>query len=298
MKGVTALMKPDPTTRVDLHIHTSASDGTWSPRELIEKIKEVGISLFAVTDHDTVANVAEASRLAKEEGLYFLPGVEITAVHQGIQYHILGLDINPSFTPLLDAIAHNKELMDARDDAIITELARQNTDIRVEDYASYANDPRRGGWKALNYLVDKGLCTSFRDFPYLPQKPNENFDLKNFISAADVVRLIYAAGGKPVLAHPGASFYTRDYRKLLKDMAAYGIAGVECFHPDNNEEITAYSLEFCRENGLLITGGSDCHGSFHPGRRLGYPDVRFSQLRLSFNSLPDDFNDVQPLIPG
>lgn len=271
--------KPD-NIKVDLHVHTTASDGTWSPEDLVENLLIAGIELFAVTDHDTTENLAETAAMAKEHGLKFVTGVEVDASYNGRNYHILGLGIKPEDRELQVLLRRNRKLMEAKDDESIKYLEGKFPNVSFDDFKRYVNDPERGGWKALNYLIDKKLCTGYKDFIGLFAGWGNPFEKLIFASPGAAIKTIHMAGGVSILAHPGAEFYDRDYKALITFMIGEGISGIECYHPENSPEITRYCLETCRSNDLLVTGGSDCHGGFVAGRCLGRPDIRLSQLRL------------------
>lgn len=266
---------------VDLHMHSTASDGTWRSERLVENVLKAGIKLFALTDHDSTENVPAVALLAAQNGLSFVPSVEVSTLYENRTYHILGLGIKPGHEALEPMLAKNRRLMDDKDDAGIQYLASIYPErVSFEEYLAYVDDKERGGWKSLNYLVDKGLCTSHKDFFSLFIDWKEAFSQVEFPAPQQAIAAIKAAGGIPILAHPGSRSYDPDTQKILKDFNDMGVMGFECFHPDNNEEATRLCLSFCWEHGLRITGGSDCHGDFVPSRGLGHPLVRLSDLDL------------------
>ena len=266
--------------KADLHIHTTASDGTWLPEILVDKIRDAGITLFAVTDHDTTANVAATAEIAKRHGLGFITGVEVNTTHKGRNYHILGLGIAPLSQPLEALLKRNREIMAEKDEESIQYLEKHFSDVSHAEFVKYANNPARGGWKALNYLIDQQLCRNHKDFFKLLDQWGNPFEKVVFATPPEAIAAIRSAGGLPILAHPGAAFYDRDYQAVIATMIAAGIAGIECFHPDNSSEIIRYCLAICEANHLLVSGGSDCHGEYVPSRCLGRPDIRLSQLKL------------------
>ena len=265
--------------RADLHIHTTASDGCWPPERVVIEVQERGIRLFAIADHDSVASVLPAEALALEAGLAFLYGVEISAILDGRLFHILayGFDINdPALASLLQE--NRTRLLQANEDAI-HRLIAAGYEIDLDDYATYAYDQTRGGWRVLNFLIDRGLCTGVRDYfdrltadlslPYPP-----------FPHPAQVITTIRQAGGVSVLAHPGASLrHTGVTEGALRPFLEFGIGGLECYTHYHDEATTRTCLDWCDRHDLLITGGSDCHGGF-VGRELGVPVVDTADLRL------------------
>jgi predicted metal-dependent phosphoesterase TrpH len=267
-------------TRVDLHIHTTASDGTWTPAETVAAVQAAGIGLFSVTDHDTAANVAETGRLAAAAGLGYLPGVEISTTLAGHLFHILGYGIDPENEALKSILAANTALMEEVDHDSVKKLAAAGLPVEYGEFCAYPHDPRRGGWKSLAYLIDKGLCTGVGDFFAKLFTAERGIVFPVFPSPAAAIAAIKAAGGVPVLAHPGSEFHGPALEDTLNMFAAENIEGVECFHLCHDAATTRRAVEWCDRHGLLITGGSDCHGDFVPARRLGVPELRLQQLRL------------------
>lgn len=271
--------------RSDLHIHTTASDGTWEPARLIAEVKRQGIEVFAVTDHDTVANLTLTARLAGEAGLRFVPGVEISTTYEGRLFHILGYGIDPDNPSLRQLLSHNTRLMTKKDDDSIKMLIEEGAALDFESYLAYDNDYTRGGWKALNFLIDSGLCNDAADFfTRLFKGLHHVFPV--FPPPREVTEIIKQAGGIAVLAHPAGSFSRKmNLESVLASFCREGIEGVEVFHPDHDQEKTVFCRDWSLQKGLYITGGSDCHGDFIESRRLGTPEVRMRQL--SFGKIKD-----------
>ncbi|KYZ75988.1 histidinol phosphatase [Anaerosporomusa subterranea] len=265
---------------VDLHIHTTASDGSWTPAELIEQVRLAGIGLFAVTDHDSVGSLAATARLAREAGLSFIPGVEICSTVRDRNFHILGYGIDHQSKPLEGLLRHNTELMEQADEDSIHKLIAQGLPINYAEYHDYRHNPARGGWKSLSYLTDKGLCADVKEFFSKLFTAERGIVFPTFPSPQAVIATIHAAGGKAVLAHPGSDFHGTMLEETLDSFAEEAIDGVECFHPSQDDATSLRALRWCERHGLLITGGSDCHGVFVPERRLGRPVLHMERLKL------------------
>lgn len=266
--------------KVDLHIHTTASDGSWTPEQLVSNIQQAGIDFFAVTDHDTVANVAQSEQLAREYGLHFCKGVEISTTLQGQSFHILGYNINTEAVELEQLLKHNYALMEETDHDSIKKLIAAGIRLDYREYVDYQHNPARGGWKSLSFLIDKGLCTDANDFFANLFTPLVGISFPEFPSPVRAIAAIRQAGGIPVLAHPGSAFHGTDLEGTLNYFGKEDIAGVECYHPSHKAETIRDAIAWSRRHGKLITGGSDCHGTFLPDRKLGYPDVRLGELTL------------------
>lgn len=266
--------------RVDLHIHTTASDGCWTPEEVIAGVLAEGIGLFSVTDHDSVANVASTAALIRNTGLAFLQGTEISTMDDGVLFHILGYGIAPAHPGLSALLAENRAKLEATDDSDIQKLIALGYPMVYEDYLAYDYDLRRGGFKSLNYLVDQGFCTGPHDF-FDNLRAKLDHQWPNFVHPTEAIAAIRAAGGAPVLAHPGSSLkHHGDVTEAtLAPLLDYGIQGLESYSQYHDAETTAFCVDWCERHGLLITGGSDYHGGF-VGRQLGEPPVDTADLRL------------------
>lgn len=266
--------------QVDLHIHTTASDGTWTPAATVAAVKAAGLGLFAVTDHDTAANVVATGRLAAAAGLRFLPGVEISTTQACQLFHILGYGVDPAAGELERVLAANTALMEEVDHDSIRKLAAAGLPVDYEEFCAYQHDPTRGGWKSLSFLIDKGLCRGVADFFSELFTAKRGIVFPAFAPPAAAIAAIKAAGGVPVLAHPGSDFHGPSLEETLDCFAAEAIEGVECFHPGHDAATTGRAVAWCERHRLLITGGSDCHGGFVAHRRLGRPAIKLSDLRL------------------
>ncbi|MCR4442657.1 MAG: PHP domain-containing protein [Peptococcaceae bacterium] len=267
--------------RADLHIHTTASDGSWTPGMLVGALKKKGISMFSVTDHDSVSNLSETQELAREEGLCFIPGVEISTSVQGNLFHILGYGIDPANRRLNELLQHNTDLMNKKDDDSIRTLIKQGYRLDFEKYRNYRDDGTRGGWKALNFLIDEGLCKDAGDFFTNLFTEKYRLEFPVFPPPEEVIKTVTEAGGVPFLAHPAGNLHKRlNLPEVLEHFTQLGITGIECWHPEHDREEVNFCLDWCRKGRLDISGGSDCHGVFIKTRQLGNPQVFLEQLKL------------------
>jgi predicted metal-dependent phosphoesterase TrpH len=265
--------------RADLHIHTTASDGCWSPEQVVTEVQARGIGLFAIADHDSAANGPPTEALARKAGLAFLYGVEVSTLLDGQIFHVLayGFEIShPGFAALLRV---NRAKLDQQNDDVIRRLLAAGYEVDLDDYAAYEYDHTRGGWKVLNFLIDRGFCTGPRDYfsELVASLPTE---WPPFPHPAEVIAIIWQAGGVPILAHPGVSMHRTGFsEETLCSFLDFGIGGLECYSEYHDEATTRFCLDWCDRHNLLITGGSDCHGGF-VGRELGVPAVDTADLRL------------------
>ena len=266
--------------RVDLHIHTIASDGSWTPDEVVREAGRCGVGCIAVTDHDTTECVAETARLAEAAGIRLITGVEISTTLNGRSFHILGYGIDPADRPLQDLLQHNRVLMTEVDHDSIRKLIASGLAIDYDEYEAYCHDPARGGWKSLNFLIDQGLCRDAADYFANLFTEKRGIRFPDFPPPFAAIAAIRQAGGIAVLAHPGSSFHGSELTETLDFFGREDIDGVECYHCSHGRNTIHTALEWCRRQDKLITGGSDSHGSFIPARCLGFPSITLQELAL------------------
>ncbi len=265
--------------RADLHIHTTASDGCWTPEQLIAQLQARSIHLFAVADHDTIASLSRCETLAQPAGMTLLPGVEISTRWGERLFHVLAYGFDRRHPRLNDLLVDNRAKLTTVGDLLIHRLWEEGYGIDLEAYANYQYEAGRGGWKTYNFLVDRGVCASVGE--YAERFRDQLADIQPaFPHPAEAVSVIRAAGGVPILAHPGASLRAVGVtEETLRPFLDWGIQGLECYSSYHDEETTHVCLAWCARHGRLVTGGSDCHGGF-VGRELGVPAVEIDDLRL------------------
>jgi predicted metal-dependent phosphoesterase TrpH len=264
--------------RVDLHIHTTASDGRWLPAQLVEQVRRAGIDLFAVADHDAVDSLRPIEDLVCGSGPAFIPGVEVSSTLEGRLVHLLGYGIDPDSLPLLAMLSENREKMDSVDLQSIQKLIDAGYPIGYDDYHRYENDVTRGGWKALNLFIDRGFCRDVHGFFGRLFVDDMALSMPVFVAPEAAIDLIHRSGGLAICAHPGYSV-SDEAHALLDQLAERGIDGLECYSPYHDSQMTRQLADYCRQRDLLITAGSDCHGGF-AGRALGQPEVDSADLDL------------------
>ena len=266
--------------RADLHLHTQASDGTWTPKEAVLAAKSVGLGIMAVTDHENTGSVLQTRAIAQEEGLKFLTGVEISSTKGEQSFHILGYGIDPKNKELLELLEHNSELLEKKDEDSIEILAKKGWPISLAEYHDYVFDRSRGGWKALSYLIDKKLCTGVGDFFARIFVKENKLGFPVFPEIKEVINVIHKAGGAAFLAHSASDFHGPGLDETLKALGQEKFDGFECYHTSHNQEDTATLVRYCHEHGKLISGGSDAHGNFTPHRKIGFPEIYQDDINL------------------
>jgi predicted metal-dependent phosphoesterase TrpH len=269
---------------IDLHLHTQASDGTWTAAELTAKVKAARLKAFSVTDHDCTDSLPEAAENAQINKVQFIPGVEISSSYtKDIALHILGYGIDSQHPELRRVLAINQAAWEQSERDSIVNLSRLGIHVNKERYDYWRNDNSQGRWPMLNTLREMGVVNDIEDYfeEYFGQGKPACVDI-NFCSPLDVVKAIRQAGGAAILAHPGLYKHKNDliYRNpdFIQEIIGLGIVGLEAYNSAHTEEITKELIEIAQKAGLIITGGSDCHGDF-TGRPLGVPVVDDKYLK-------------------
>ena len=258
--------------KADLHIHSNFSDGSDTIPELIKNIKDAGINIFALTDHDTIEGLAEIEKYLPSN-IQFIKGVELTCKTKDIKCHILGYNINPENKELNDLIAQGKILRRNKLEKRIAYL-KEVWDIQLtkEELDWLYSRPSVVKTHFANILVNRGLSDNNLDAmkKYLDgcKTGNSRFD------GDEAIQIIKNAGGIPVWAHPlggeGEKHLSKEeFLPKLKTMIESGIKGLECYYSRYNQEEIELLVSCAKENNLLITGGSDYHGSNKKNINLG-----------------------------
>ena len=248
----------------DLHMHTRFSDGSDDARSFIENIKKSGVTVFALTDHDTVDGI-EAIRAELSDSLHFIAGVEFSCISPEGKCHVLGLGIDPKNELLRASLAKGERV---RQDKLAKRLVHLKENYGIvfdEAEMAYIRAQNRVGKPHLaNLLIRRGLATDLTDaikkYIDLPEGESDR------IPTDEAIRAITAAGGIPVWAHPlGGEGEKRlaesEFYALLTALMAYGIRGMECYYSRYSMESIEFLLDAANEHHLLISGGSDYHGT-------------------------------------
>jgi predicted metal-dependent phosphoesterase TrpH len=264
---------------VDLHSHSTASDGTFASADVVRLAKEAGLVGIALTDHDTIAGLAEASAEAGRLGIAFVPGIEISAVPpvENGTLHILGYGIDPGNAVLTEMARQLIEARDNRNPQIIARLRELGIDISMDEALAQAQGGVLGRPHIAALLLKKGVVKSIKQAfdEYLGQGGRAYYD-KERLSPRDAIGRIRQAGGVPVVAHPIQLRTANDAQleTVLKDLVDLGLGGIEVIHSDHGPaEVERYAALAARYN-LVKTGGSDFHGTNKKDISLGVANGR------------------------
>ncbi len=256
---------------VDLHSHTTASDGALSPRELVQLAARHGVRVLAVTDHDSTEGLPEAMEEAGRQGLEIVPGLEINCDVPGSEIHVLGYCVDWRAELFQTFLAGQRAERAARVHRIVARLTELGMPLTADEVFAICREGSPGRPHVAQAMVKRGYVTSVREAfdRWLHADGPANVPRRRLMPT-EAVAVVRRAHGVPVLAHPGLA--NRD--AMIPELVEAGLGGIETYYPEHSAaQIEAY-LALCRRHGLVATGGSDYHGP-HTGRAatLGRPPV-------------------------
>jgi hypothetical protein len=247
------------TGKIDLHVHTNASDGKYTPAELVNLAARNGLGLLAITDHDTVSGIAPALEAARAfPELKIIPGVEISSHAPGSEVHLLGYFINYEDPELLKQLAALGDSRQDRARAIVEKLRGLGLDISLERVQQIAGEGSIGRPHIAQALMEKGYVSSFQEVftRYIGQGGPAYVD-RIKLTPDEAVELILKSGGLPVLAHPST---INDAETVIARLASRGLVGMEAYYKDYGDQQRREMVSLAHRYKLIPTGGSDFHG--------------------------------------
>jgi ribonuclease III len=262
---------------IDLHIHSTASDGTLSPSEILEMARQLKLSAVSITDHDTISGAKEALLTGIPSSIQFVTGVEISAApivpfDAGGSYHILGYFFRIDDAALNQVLAKLQSTRHDRNLKILQHLNLLGIELTIEDVKRETSKGQAGRPHIALALMRKGIVSSVNEAfdTYLGSGKPAYAD-KFRISSRRAIELIINAGGIPVLAHPGLLKIGGPdiFNAFFAALKALGLRGIEVYYPEHTNDQIAMFLALAASHGLLITGGSDFHGALTPGVKMG-----------------------------
>ncbi len=243
---------------VDLHLHSTASDGSLPPEAIVDAASMLGLSAIALADHDVLAGVEPASRRGEAVGLEVIPAVEISTDYQETEVHILGYWVDPADAELESQLQHIRDGRITRASRIVERLGTLGVKLTLEDVLREARGASVGRPHVAAALVRAGVCTSPRQaFDRYLGKSGPAYVPRVRPSVPEAIEVIGRAGGCPVLAHPALVY---GQPRIVQDIARLGAQGVEVYHPKHTPGQVETLLRVTESLGLLVTGGSDSHG--------------------------------------
>ena len=274
---------------IDLHLHTTASDGRCTPRELVDLASQAGVEVIAVTDHDTTAALAEVHICADEHHMEAISGIEITAIDEDRDLHVLGYFFDPRNEAMERFLASQRSVRIARVEAIGARLASVGLPIDVQSLvqqASRESGRSIGRPQIARAMVDAGHVNDTREaFDRWLGRGCPGFVPRIGSTPDAVIEIIHEAGGIASLAHPGK--LRLDSR--VKPLTEAGLDALEAFHPDHDDALVARYVQLARAFNLLVTGGSDFHGDPAHGRTPGAVTLPFAEFERLRDARPHAF---------
>lgn len=249
--------------RIDLHTHTTASDGIYSPSDLIEMAIKRDLTVMAITDHDSVDGLEEGMDFSKDKDFELIPGIELSIEYTGGSFHLIGLYIDFYNRELIEITEKLKRLRGERVIMIIEDLNRYGIDISIDEISSLASGNSVGRPHIARVLVEKGYASDVNAiFQSFMVKGKPGYVKKEKILIDEAIHIIKQAGGISIIAHPiTLNFKTFDnFEKQIQELIVHGLDGIEVYSSmHKHEEILEFN-RIANKYNLIISGGSDFHG--------------------------------------
>lgn len=256
---------------LDLHTHSTASDGTFTPRELIRLAKKIQLHALALCDHDTTFGIDEALAAATNDNVQFIPGVELSAEHNDTQVHIVGLYIDHRNPELQRALTRTRHMRNLRNPLIIEKLQEQGIDITMSELEDLAGGDSIGRPLIAQLLIQKKVVsTANAAFDKYLNPGGIAYIPKERLRAVEAINVIRTAGGIPILAHPHQTRLSGTVlSQFVQSLTDAGLLGIEVFCSGYKTSMSAQLSQLAKKFGLVRSGGSDFHGANKPRIRLG-----------------------------
>ena len=275
-----------PTLTMDLHIHSTFSDGILTPSELVDMAKTEGLSAISITDHDTAAGTDEALERGRQQSIEVVPGIEISSWYNSTSMHILGYWFKHDDQQFRSRLQELQDGRHVRNVKIIENLNRLGITVSIDELANYSEYGQTGRPHIARLLEDKGIVKSVEQaFQYYLGKGKAAYADRFKFAAHDAIAMIREAGGVAVLAHPAnLDPSLRTIPALLRNLQGIGLGGVEVFYPSHTAKAVKKLKKMAGELDLLVTGGSDFHGFERSGnntrRKHGFFHVPYELVEI------------------
>lgn len=245
--------------KFDLHVHTSHSDGIYSPKEVVDLARNINLSGIAITDHDTTSGLKVAMEYSDQfNDLKIIPGIEFSCVYKEEEVHILGYYLDYNNSNLIELTKTIKNSRKKRGIRIIEKINKLGLKLSLEDVEKFAKTDFLGRDHIARALISKGYAKDTKDaFEKYLKLGGPAYVKRYKITIEETINLVKELGGVAVLAHPG---YIKN-KDIIQYCVKKGIQGVEVLHPGHSKKDVQYLLKFAKENNLITTGGSDFHGN-------------------------------------
>lgn len=276
-------MPENATLKIDLHSHSTCSDGALSPTALVQEAVKRGLNVLALTDHDTTGGLDEAQAEAGRVGLQLVPGVEFTVDCIGIEIHVLGLGVNRASATLQRLCEEIRARRRTRFHEMVARLRAAGVPLAEPDFP---NEMALARPLLARMLIQQGFVKSQTEaFERYLRKGCPGYVEHNRIKAEQAIEAIFESGGLSFVAHPG--LYQRG-DEIVFDLRQKGLDGIECIHSDHKHDVQEHYRALADKLGLLVSGGADFHGLDHPrsvnfGKRT-LPEADFNRIKAVWQS--------------
>lgn len=255
----------------DLHLHTYFSDGTFSPAQLVEAAKKAGLFCIAVTDHDTVAGIGPA-REAAADSLEVVAGIELTSEINSNEIHILGYFIEQNSSRLKSELDKIYGIRRNRAYDILEKLKKMGVDLDPQEVFDISGQGTVSRLHIARAMLAKGIISNiYEAFSKYIGNKGPAYVGKFSLTPQDAIKLILEIKGIPVLAHP----YNSGCDELITGFVKAGLKGLEVYYPEYPDSVVNYYSQLANKHGLLMTGGSDCHGTAKPDVNVGKVSIPY-----------------------
>lgn len=257
----------------DLHLHTNFSDGILTPTQVVKRAKEVKLKAIGITDHDTIDGIPEALEAGSRLGIEIVPGVELSSQFEGKDIHILGYYFDPEHPRLMKYLERFRKERYRRAAKMIKNLNQIGIHLTMDEVEGRAGGGSIGRPHLAEVLMEKGYVETFQEaFHRFIGYGSKAYEEKYKIRPEEAIALISEAKGLAFLAHPG--YFISD--AMLFHFVKSGLDGLEIVHPKLNESRTQHLQQFVQNHGLIVSGGSDCHGGRAGYSHIGYHNVPYA----------------------
>jgi predicted metal-dependent phosphoesterase TrpH len=260
---------------IDLHVHTNASDGLFTPSEIVENSLKLGLKAIAITDHDTVDGYVEAARMVDTKVMEVVPGVELSSNYKGADIHILGYYIDHENPEFVKKILKFKEYRYERGESMVARLNELGMNLSMDTVKTIAGNSSLGRPHVADALLREEFVQTYDEaFARYLGYHAPAYVPKKVLTSQQAIELIHLIRGVAVLAHPG----TLRHDEYIPDLVEMGLDGIEAFHSQHNRnDVTRYK-NMAAKLGIIYTGGSDCHGPRKGRTLIGTQRVPYSVL--------------------
>jgi len=265
-----------PNRYIDLHVHTNYSDGTFSPEEVVRYAQEVELTAIAITDHDCVDGILPAMEEAKDRGLEIIPGLELAAEIDDFEIHLIGLLLDWQDPWLKDQLNKIRNARTERMQKMVEKLNDLGIGIKMEQVMALSREKGAVGRLHLaRALLEGGHISNIRQaFSRFIGRNGPCYEKRMIISPQEAIEMIRRVKGIPIFAHPG----NMRHDEVIPDLIKYGLMGIEVLHTDHNASASNHYKQLAQNYGLLMSGGSDCHGAGKGYPLMGKVEVQYSIL--------------------